>query len=161
MFSKLEILTGSPDETQKLGRTIGTIALEGDVVLLHGDLGAGKTCITQGIAEGLGVKEPVRSPTFMLVNEYQGRLKLYHADFHRLDNLNEIWDLGIDEYISGNGLFVVEWAEKGIDVFPEEHLVIKIINVDENQRKFLISSKGIRGNMLLQNLKNILVEQGN
>ena len=97
----------------------------------------------------------------MLVNEYQGRLKLYHADFYRLDNLNEIWDLGIDEYISGNGLFVVEWAEKGIDVFPEEHLVIKIINVDENQRKFLISSKGIRGNMLLQNLKNILVEQGN
>jgi len=160
MFSILEILTKSPYETQKLGRTLGTIVTEGDVVLLVGELGTGKTCLTQGIAKGLGIKELVRSPTFMLINEYQGRLKLYHADFYRLDNLDEIWDLGIDEYISGDGLFVAEWAEKGIDVFPEEHLIIQIEYVDKIRRKFLISSKGSKGNMLQEHLKNSVEQQG-
>jgi len=124
------------------------------VVLLEGELGTGKTCLTQGIAKGLGVNELIRSPTFMLINEYQGRLKLYHADFYRLDNLDEIWDLGIDEYISGNGLFVAEWAEKGLDVFPDEHLIIQIEYIDEIQRKLLISSNGIRGNIFQKHLKD-------
>ena len=94
----------------------------GELVLMSGDLGAGKTCMTQGIAWGLGVNEHARSPTFVLVSEYEGRHMLFHADLYRVDDPLEAEDLGLDETYGNGGVCVVEWAEKADAIFPEDHL---------------------------------------
>jgi len=116
----------------------------GDIFLLAGNLGAGKTCLTQGIANGLGIEEYTPSPSFMLVREYQGRLPLYHMDLYRLDNIEEIADLGLDEYLCGHGVCVIEWAEKGISVLPAEHMMINIDYISENERRFTFQPNGGR-----------------
>ncbi|OGN90046.1 MAG: tRNA (adenosine(37)-N6)-threonylcarbamoyltransferase complex ATPase subunit type 1 TsaE, partial [Chloroflexi bacterium RBG_13_46_9] len=89
--------------------------------LLVGQLGAGKTCLTQGIAWGLGIEEYTLSPSFVIMRELHGSLPLYHMDFYRLDNINEIADLGLDDYLYGRGVCVIEWAEKGMDILPDDH----------------------------------------
>ncbi|MCX6011944.1 MAG: tRNA (adenosine(37)-N6)-threonylcarbamoyltransferase complex ATPase subunit type 1 TsaE, partial [Chloroflexi bacterium] len=109
----VEIVSHSPAQTQKIGTNLGKMAGPGDLFLLSGQLGAGKTCFTQGIAIGLSIKDYVSSPTFVLVKEYKGRIPLYHIDFYRLDNITDLIDLGLDDYIYGNGVCVIEWAEKG------------------------------------------------
>ena len=122
----LTIETHRPEETQQVGRIIGEQAQPGDVYLLTGPLGAGKTCLTQGIALGLGVTGHVRSPTFVLVTRYQGRLTLHHMDFYRIGDPSEAWDLGLDEYLSGDGVCVIEWADQAAEVFPEEAMWINL-----------------------------------
>ena len=135
MSGRLEIITHGADETRAVGKILGSHARSGDVFLLVGELGAGKTCLTQGILWGLGVDEYARSPTFVLVARYAGRLTMYHIDLYRLDSVEDVIDLGLDEYLLGDGVSVVEWAEKALDVFPEQHLLIQIDYVDEETRR--------------------------
>ncbi len=106
-MNSLKLITHSPEETQELGRSIGKLALPGDIYLLVGQLGAGKTCLTQGIAWGLDIHEYTLSPTFVIMRELYGRMPLYHIDFYRLDNIAEISDLGLDDYLYGKGVCVI------------------------------------------------------
>ena len=135
------IRSDSPKDTHKIGRRIGTKAQSGDVLLLVGDLGAGKTTLTQGILWGLGGTEYARSPTFVLVNEYPARLTLYHMDLYRLNSIEEIEDLGLDEYLYGNDLCVVEWADKAPGYFPVNHAVIQLEVIDDQTRRVTVSSE--------------------
>ena len=114
------IMTTGPDQTQEVGRVIGEQVQPGDIFLLTGPLGAGKTCLTQGIASGLGVSGYVRSPTFVLTTRYHGRLTLYHMDLYRIGSPEEAWDLGLDEQLFGEGICIVEWAERAAEIFPPE-----------------------------------------
>jgi tRNA threonylcarbamoyladenosine biosynthesis protein TsaE len=116
-----EIRIKSEDDTKKLGLEIADMARPGDVVALIGDLGAGKTTLTKYIAEGLGVKEEITSPTFTIVNEYKsGRMPLYHFDAYRLENGIDMMDIGGDDYLYGDGLCVIEWADRIAEVLPDE-----------------------------------------
>ena len=110
--------TTSASDTQKVGEIIGASAQPGDIYLLTGPLGAGKTCLSQGIARGLGVPENLRSPTFVLMTKHQGRLVLHHLDLYRINDPWEAWDLGLDEQLLGEGVCVVEWADKAEEIFP-------------------------------------------
>ena len=135
-----EFLTKSADETIELGKKIGAFLLPNDVIALIGPLGAGKTTFIQGIAEGIGVKDYVTSPTFIIINEYQGHLPFYHVDLYRLDEVKDIEDLGIEEYFKRGGVCVIEWAEKLKDLLPAKAERIEIEVVSENERKICVSS---------------------
>jgi tRNA threonylcarbamoyladenosine biosynthesis protein TsaE len=153
MAAHLEFTTHRPEETQQLGRRLGELAQPGDVFLLVGKLGAGKTCLTQGIAKGLGITGSVLSPSFVLVRELKGRLPLYHADLYRLDNIQEISELGLDEYLYGNGLTVIEWANKGLDVLTDEYLLIEIDYGGGDERCIRLTACGKWYEELLVKLK--------
>ena len=126
MMQSLRIQSVNSEFTQELGRMIGERATAGDVFLLTGELGAGKTCLTQGIALGLGVEGYVRSPTFVLMTRHQGRLTLNHVDLYRMNNAAEAWDLGLDEELFGEGICVIEWADRAFEIFPEDCLWIDL-----------------------------------
>ncbi len=132
-MSILELTSHSPEETQRIGAALGACAQPGDVLLLCGDLGAGKTCLTQGIAKGLDVEGYVRSPTFVLVTIHEGRLPLYHIDIYRLDHVAEVIDLGLDEYLAGDGVSVIEWADKAPEAFPEDRLRVTLDSPADTQ----------------------------
>jgi tRNA threonylcarbamoyladenosine biosynthesis protein TsaE len=149
----LEFISRSPEETQHLGIQLGKLAKAGDVVLLVGELGTGKTCLAQGIAWGLGIDDYTLSPSFVLIREYQGRLPLYHIDFYRIDSIEEVFDLGLDDYLYGEGVCVVEWAEKAFPVLPKEHLLVKLEHLGENERKLSLEPEGERYQQLLSELK--------
>jgi len=155
-ISCLELISHSPEQTQKFGAGIGELCLPGDVFLLVGSLGAGKTCLTQGIAWGLGIKEYAASPSFVVVRELYGRLPLYHIDLYRLDHIEEIVELGLDDYLYGNGVCVVEWAEKGLSVLPVEHLLIQISYLSDNERKLQLKPSGKRCLEILAQLNKTL-----
>jgi len=152
-LNHLELMSHSPEQTQDFGVRIGELALPGDILLLVGSLGTGKTCLTQGIAWGLGIKEYAASPSFMIVRELYGRLPLYHIDLYRLDHIEEIADLGLDEYLYGNGVCVVEWAEKGLSVLPAEHLLVEISYLSDTERGFRFKPRGKRYREILARLK--------
>ena len=144
-MKSLKLISHSPQETLDLGVRLGKLALPGDIFLLSGNLGAGKTCLTQGIAWGLGSREYALSPTFVLMRELnKGRLPMYHIDLYRLDKIEEISDLGLDDYLYGRGLCVIEWAEKGLSVLPADHLLIKIEYLSDNERQFEFIPRGKR-----------------
>jgi tRNA threonylcarbamoyladenosine biosynthesis protein TsaE len=142
----MELITHSPEQTIQLGRLLGKQLQSGDILALTGELGSGKTCLTRGICEGLGVSDEVTSPTFVLINEYQGRLPVYHFDFYRLNSEEEIRELGIEDYMNGDGICIIEWAERGLNLLPEDHLDIYLTNLFENNgettRRIKINSKG-------------------
>jgi tRNA threonylcarbamoyladenosine biosynthesis protein TsaE len=148
----LELVTYSPEETREFGKRCGELAQPGDVFLLTGDLGAGKTCLTQGIAFGLGIKEYALSPTFVIMRQMRGRLSLYHVDLYRLDRPEETQDLGLDDYFYGDGISVVEWAEKALGLMPPEHLLIEIEYISENQRRLRLKPEGKRYEILVSDL---------
>lgn len=119
--------TRSPEETFALGEKIGRTALPGQIYTLTGDLGVGKTVLTQGVAAGLGIWEAVSSPTFTIVQVYEeGRLPFYHFDVYRIGDIEEMEEIGYDDYFFGNGVCLIEWAELIADILPEEHVSIKI-----------------------------------
>ncbi len=153
-MSYLKLISHSPEETQRIGTSIGELALPGDIFLLVGGLGTGKTCLTQGIAWGLGIKEYAASPSFVLVRELQGRLPLYHIDLYRLDRIDEIAELGLDDYLYGNGVCVVEWAEKALSLLPKEHLLIQISYLSDNERSFQLKPDGKRYQEIVGQLKH-------
>ena len=131
--------TSSSDETMELGRKIGEGLGPGDVVGLIGELGTGKTTFTQGLVQGLGVQGYVKSPSFTLVNEYKGRLPVYHLDLYRLGDINEIRELGIEEYFYSDGVTIVEWAEKAIPLLPASYLLIRFFYTGEKTRKIEVT----------------------
>ena len=136
----VETVSHSPRVTRDIGRTLGQHARPGHVFLLSGPLGAGKTCLAQGVLWGLGADELARSPTFVLVSQYDARLPMYHIDLYRLDSSQEMLDLGLDEYLYGEGVSVVEWADKAPGLFPDEHLSIRIETLGESERRFTMSA---------------------
>jgi tRNA threonylcarbamoyladenosine biosynthesis protein TsaE len=131
-----KLTSHNPIDTNQLGIQIGKLAFAGDIYLLVGRLGAGKTCLAQGIARGLGIKEYTPSPSFVLIREFYGRLPMYHIDLYRLDHIEEIADLGLDDYLYGKGVCVIEWAEKGLSLMPAEYLMIKISYLGDTERHF-------------------------
>ena len=151
----IDLTSHSPEQTQKIGVRIGELALPGDVFLLSGSLGAGKTCLTQGIAWGLDIKEYALSPTFVIAREMHGRLPLYHIDLYRLDNIDEIEDLGLDDYLYGKGACVVEWAEKALGLLPSEHLLIQMDFLSDTVRSLQLKPSGKRYQELLAQLKTL------
>ncbi len=156
----LEQVTHSPDDTQRLGARIGKLARPGDVFLLVGNLGTGKTCLTQGIAWGLGIKEYTLSPSFVIVRELYGRLPLYHIDLYRLDNISEIADLGLDDYLYGSGVCVIEWAEKAFELLPPQHLLIEIDYLDDPKRRLKFKAGSRRYRQMAAELKNFFNSPG-
>jgi tRNA threonylcarbamoyladenosine biosynthesis protein TsaE len=131
-------------DTLALGRFLGQSALPGDVICLDGDLGAGKTTLTQAIAEGLGVpaNDYVTSPSFAIFHEYQGRIPLYHMDFYRLTGIADIMDMGLDEYFFLSGLTVLEWAERAGDLVPATRLKITL-TIGPDDSRLLICDPGV------------------
>jgi len=136
----LRLISDSREQTVEIGRRIGSFLGGGDIVALIGELGSGKTSLTQGIAKGLGVAEnvPVVSPTFTLVNEYPGRLPLIHLDVYRLSGPADLEDMGYEEYFYGGGVVVIEWAEKILDLLPQTTIVVRMTYIDENTRELII-----------------------
>ena len=147
-------VTTTETQTATVGQRLGALSAAGDVVLLSGELGAGKTCFIRGIASGLGVSEYAFSPSFVLVREYRGRLTLYHMDFYRLEQLAEIAELGIDDYLSGEGVCAIEWAERAAGLLPEQHLAIELAYVSDeaDTRVLRFTAAGARHETLLQQL---------
>ncbi|RJP35292.1 MAG: tRNA (adenosine(37)-N6)-threonylcarbamoyltransferase complex ATPase subunit type 1 TsaE [Actinobacteria bacterium] len=117
--------TECAEETFGLGLALAELLRPGDVVLLVGELGAGKTCFVQGIARGMGVGEHVTSPTFTLMREYCGRLPLYHLDAYRLQDASDLYAIGVDEYLDGEGVLLVEWGDRVRDFFPPGYLEVR------------------------------------
>lgn len=122
----MRLLSDSPEKTVAVGRELGKLLKPGSVICLAGGLGAGKTHFAKGIALGLGVEGHVTSPTFTIINEYEGRLPLYHIDAYRLESGEEAYELGLEEYFAGGGVAVIEWPEHIKHVLPDEHLTVKI-----------------------------------
>ena len=140
MSGSLRLVSHGPDETREIGRLLGREAQAGDLFLLEGGLGAGKTCLTQGIAWGLGVEGYARSPSFVIITRYRGRLTLYHIDLFRVGGDQELWDLGLEEYFLGEGVCVIEWADRAPGVFPPESISIAM-KYGERETERLIKIK--------------------
>ena len=150
---KLGIITGSPDQTRRLGMHIGRLAEGNQVYLLTGNLGTGKTHLVQGIAFGLGIDEYACSPSFMIAREYHGRLPLYHLDLYRLDYIEEIAGLGLDEYFRDDSVCAIEWAEKGAPVLPGDNLTIRLKHLPGERRGISFIPHGKRYDELVDRLK--------
>jgi len=151
----LTIITKSPEETKKLGEEVGKLTKPGDLLAFYGELGAGKTCFIQGISHNLEVKDYVTSPSFTIINEYQGKVPIYHFDLFRLNNVEEISELGYEEYFHGDALTVIEWAGKIEHFLPKEHLKIDIKFKDRYQRTISFIPQGDRFDKFLKELSRI------
>jgi tRNA threonylcarbamoyladenosine biosynthesis protein TsaE len=150
----MEYLVKSVEDTQKLAKFLAKFLEEEDVILLDGDLGAGKTTFTQSLAKALGIEEVVNSPTFSIVNEYEfNKGVLYHFDLYRIEEAEELFDIGFEEYFLKEGIIVIEWAEKFIEEIPQPWLKIYITKEDENSRIFQITGIGNKWEMFLEELK--------
>ena len=171
--STLDIISHSSAQTQRLGMRLGELMHGGELILLDGQLGTGKTTFTQGLARGMGITEIVSSPTFTLLKEYQGQPvpimeprqntlpqqpssqqrigpPLYHFDLYRLENPEEIIDLGFEDYFFSSGVCVVEWADKADLLWPKEHLRIRLKIMSETKRGLVLTATGLRYCELLQ-----------
>ncbi len=138
----LQITTASAAETQELGRKLGAAANPGTVFLMSGQLGAGKTCLTQGIAGGLGVMGNPRSPTFVFVTQHKGRMPLFHVDLYRIKADTDPLDFGLEEYFDRDGVTVIEWAEKAPSLTPAEYLKVTIAIKGESSREITLEPHG-------------------
>ena len=144
--------TASADETRELGRRVGALVREGDLIALVGDLGSGKTVFAQGLAAGLGSGDVVSSPTFVIVNEYAGRLPIQHVDLYRLGDPAAVESLGYRELFWSDGVTVVEWAERAGDLLPEDRLEIAFSFLEETGRELQLTATGPRSAALLSAL---------
>ncbi len=149
----VDFITHAIAQTQKAGERLGQLLQAGDIVLLEGELGAGKTTLTKGIARGLGVAGYVNSPTFTLVNEYQGRLPVYHLDCYRLESGAEAEGFGIEEYLYGDGVTLIEWPQRIAEILPVENLRIKLAYVSETRRSLRLEPTGARYVQLVNDFK--------
>lgn len=141
------------EDTIKFGEKLGKLLKAGDIICLNGDLGAGKTTLSKSIGQGLDIEEYITSPTFTLINEYQGRLPLYHFDVYRLNSYEELEDLGVEDYFYGNGVCLIEWAEKIAEDLPEERLEIWISRGDfDDERNIEVKAFGSRYKTLIEEL---------
>lgn len=144
METSVRLATASAEDTRRLGRAVSEALRPGDVVALAGDLGAGKTAFVQGAAAGLGVTDPVVSPTFTLVREYDGRVHVVHVDVYRLDRINDVIDLGFDEFLDGSAVVFVEWGDVIQGLLPESWLSVDLSldDVDDTRRSVRLTGTG-------------------
>ena len=142
----VECLSFSPEETFEYGKRLGRCLHAGDVVALSGDLGAGKTCFVQGISIGAGVRErsQITSPTFTLIQEYRGRLPIYHFDVYRLNREEDLYELGFEEYFYGEGITLIEWAERIPSCLPDDYLAINLHIEPDLTRRIRLTAVGDR-----------------
>ena len=155
----MELLSNSEAETEAIGQAIGASGTAGDVIGLVGELGAGKTHLVKGIAIGLEVAEhkQVKSPTFVIVREHIGRLRLYHVDAYRLSGAAELWSLGLEEMLNQGGLAVVEWAERVAEALPADRLTVQLKIIGANSRRVQMSCGGSESRALLEQIGASLV----
>jgi len=154
----MTILTSSREETMRLGHRLGQLLGPGDVVALRGPLGSGKTTLTKGIAAGLGVAEPrwVTSPTFVLVHQYEGRLPVYHIDAYRLRGPADAEALGMEEMFFGDGVAIVEWAERIEAALPPERLEVVLEIVGEEERQLTLLPLGARYQRVVASAESVI-----
>ncbi len=151
----LKLLSNSADETFKIGQKLGTLLQRGSLICLSGDLGAGKTAFTKGIGKGLEIEEHVTSPTYTIINEYEGRIPLYHFDVYRLESVEEMYELGYEEYFYGDGSIVVEWADNVKEIIPNERLWITILKTkDDDSREIILEPTGEIYSNIVKELEN-------
>ena len=159
---ELTIYSSNPEKTTEVGKAIGKTANEGDLVLIRGQLGTGKTCLTQGILWGLGGTEYARSPTFVLMAQYEARMTLYHIDLYRIGSMEELENLGLEEVIFAEGLTVVEWAERSGDLFNENGLNIemtydgtdgRVMNLYTNNERYVHTIEALRTSIELVDIE--------
>lgn len=149
----MEIRLKGLEETEKFGVKLGKLLRAGDIVCLNGDLGAGKTTLSKSIGLGLGVEDYITSPTFNLINEYRGRLTMYHFDVYRLENVDDLYDLGFDDYFYGNGVCVIEWADRIEGLIPADRIVLDIENGEDIEERIIkIQGKGSSYEELIKEL---------
>ncbi|WP_257530701.1 tRNA (adenosine(37)-N6)-threonylcarbamoyltransferase complex ATPase subunit type 1 TsaE [Irregularibacter muris] len=138
-----EFITYSPQQTFELGQRIGEKSLPGTVICLSGEMGAGKTALTQGIVKGIGIEDYVTSPTYTLVNEYYGDIPVYHFDVFRIEDVEELDEIGFDEYLYGQGVVIIEWPSQILESLPKEYLWISIDKGEkEDQRILKLTAQG-------------------
>lgn len=137
----VKIYLENEEQTKEIGYKLGQLLTPKSVVCLIGDLGAGKTTMTQSLAKALEVDDYITSPTFNIVNEYEGRMPLYHFDVYRIGSSDEMYDIGFDEYIDGDGVCIIEWANLIEDILPNEYLYIEM-NYKETGREIILTPKG-------------------
>ncbi len=149
-------ITENPEATKQLGGNLGRSLFPGSIVTLVGELGSGKTTLVQGIGQGLGINNIIKSPSFVIIHEYSGRVPLYHLDLYRLAGTEEISSLGYEEYFyEKNGIVAIEWAEKMKDLLPPEFLKIKLEIVNLSKRKITLESHGLSYNKVIEKLKRL------
>ena len=157
--TSLSFSSSSVVQTQRLGATLARLLEAGDIIWLEGDLGAGKTTLTKGIAQGLGVVGYVNSPTFTLVNQYQGRLPVFHLDCYRLESSWEALDFGIEEYLDAGGVTIIEWPERIRDILPPERLLIGLEYLDETERLLRLEAFGARYERLVRDFEQAALQE--
>ncbi len=146
-----DLVSHSPQETQRLGARLASLLHPADVIALQGELGSGKTQFVKGLARGLGIKESVHSPTFILANEYRsGRMPLFHVDAYRLADAGEALGFGFDDYLNDAGVTAIEWAERIRAALPGEHLWIEFRHLGDTERGILFRARGPRYELLLE-----------
>jgi tRNA threonylcarbamoyladenosine biosynthesis protein TsaE len=157
----LRLNSNSPAVTRRLGYILGKRLWPGAIIALIGKLGSGKTVLSQGILKGLGVRDKYMiSPSFVLIKEYKGRLPAYHLDLFRLKNVKELNNLGLEEYLFGRGVAIIEWAEKIKSILPEEYLEIILNSTGKKEgREMLFSPHGIKYEKLIMSLKKLYLTQ--
>lgn len=151
----MRITSDSPEKTIEIGKNLGKLAEPGSIILLKGNLGAGKTHFAKGVALGLDITEHVTSPTFTIINEYQGRIPLYHVDAYRLEDEEEVFDIGLEEYIYDAGITLIEWPERINSILPAERLVVEITysGTDDETRQLNFTAAGFQYEKLVKELK--------
>jgi len=155
MEPQLVVSSKNPAQTIRWGKWVGVRLERSDVVALIGELGAGKTTLAQGIADGLGVSKGsyITSPTFTIINEYAGRVPLYHLDFYRIDSPSEVEHLGVEEYLEGDGVALIEWADKIEKFLPREYLMIFLEYIDLSVRRISMQGIGERYQEMVEKIK--------
>lgn len=148
----LRITTTTAEETTALGERLGKMLSPGDVLALFGDLGAGKTTLTRGIALGLGLAADIHSPTFTLIHEHPGAVPLYHVDLYRLSSEEEIETLGLDEYIYSDGVTIIEWADRMESLLPKDRLDITLRMVGDTERELTFETESERVRKIIEGL---------
>ncbi|HBF4284418.1 tRNA (adenosine(37)-N6)-threonylcarbamoyltransferase complex ATPase subunit type 1 TsaE [Clostridioides difficile] len=136
-----KIYLENENKTREIGYKLGKLLKEGSVICLVGDLGAGKTTMTQSLADSLGIEDYITSPTFTIINEYEGKIPLYHFDVYRIGSSDEMYDIGYDEYVNSNGICIIEWANLIEDILPKEYLNIELKYKAEG-REMILTPKG-------------------
>lgn len=155
--NQLVLQTRSAEETRSLSEGIAPLLVPGDVLVLAGDLGAGKTTFVQGLAKGLGIVERVTSPTFILMKEYPGgRFPLMHLDVYRLGRIQEVIDLGIDEYLDPSYVVAVEWGDRVEPLLPQEHLTVELTHDGADTRTITLTARGARWESRLAPIRKLV-----
>lgn len=151
----IDFISHSETQTRRLGARLGELLKGNEVIALQGALGAGKTRWVQGLGHGLGVRDQITSPTFTLVNEYHGRLALYHIDLYRITQAGEAPGVGLEDYLYGDGVCVIEWADRVATILPADHLWITFHHLDEAKRRITMHAGGRSHDQLLKEYQHL------